>query len=99
MASVVAQQPTSSSSARPSPVVNGNANSEYINGHGALPESPASTAAPVSLPTKKQKNKKAADPSETGKLLAAKINQLEHDAAGEKDQEAEIGGLTFIKFV
>ena len=37
------------------------------------------------------KNKKAADPNETGKLLAAKINQLELDAAGEKDQEAEIG--------
>jgi hypothetical protein len=40
---------------------------------------------------KKGKPKKAADPSETGKLLAAKINQLELDAAGEKDQELEIG--------
>ena len=40
---------------------------------------------------KKSKHKKAADPSETGKLLAAKINQLELDAAGEKDQEQEIG--------
>lgn len=44
------------------------------------------------MPTpKKGKGKKAADPNETGKLLAAKINQLELDAAGEKDQELEIG--------
>ncbi len=40
---------------------------------------------------KKAKAKKAADPNETSKLLAAKISQLESDAAGEKDQEAEIG--------
>ncbi|KAK4862419.1 hypothetical protein LT330_002552 [Penicillium expansum] len=39
---------------------------------------------------KKNKGKKAADPNETSKLLAAKISQLEQDAAGEKDQEAEI---------
>lgn len=42
--------------------------------------------------TKKAASKKAADPSETSKLLAAKISQLESDQAGEKDQEAEIGG-------
>lgn len=40
---------------------------------------------------KKNKAKKTADPNETSKLLAAKISQLEQDAAGEKDQEAEIG--------
>ncbi|KAJ5352523.1 Taxilin family [Penicillium brevicompactum] len=39
---------------------------------------------------KKNKAKKTADPNETSKLLAAKISQLEQDAAGEKDQEAEI---------
>ncbi|KAJ5681773.1 uncharacterized protein N7477_001713 [Penicillium maclennaniae] len=39
---------------------------------------------------KKNKGKKAADPNETSKLLAAKISQLEQDAAGEKDQEQEI---------
>ncbi|KAJ5895225.1 hypothetical protein N7495_006916 [Penicillium taxi] len=39
---------------------------------------------------KKNKGKKATDPNETSKLLAAKISQLEQDAAGEKDQEAEI---------
>lgn len=42
---------------------------------------------------KKNKGKKAADPNETSKLLAAKISQLEQDAAGEKDQEVEIGTL------
>lgn len=41
--------------------------------------------------SKKNKGKKAADPNETSKLLAAKISQLEQDAAGEKDQEQEIG--------
>ncbi|KAE8147695.1 myosin-like coiled-coil protein-domain-containing protein [Aspergillus avenaceus] len=40
--------------------------------------------------SKKNKGKKMADPNETSKLLAAKISQLEQDAAGEKDQEAEI---------
>jgi chromosome segregation ATPase len=41
--------------------------------------------------TKKSgKAKKTSDPSETSKLLAAKISQLESDRAGEKDQEAEI---------
>ncbi|KAF3402501.1 Alpha-taxilin, partial [Talaromyces pinophilus] len=40
--------------------------------------------------SKKAKGKKVADPNETSKLLAAKISQLEQDAAGEKDQEAEI---------
>ena len=40
---------------------------------------------------KKGKGKKATDPNEASKLIAAKISQLELDAAGEKDQEAEIG--------
>ncbi|KAI9840217.1 MAG: hypothetical protein M1837_001845 [Sclerophora amabilis] len=44
----------------------------------------------MSSNSKKGKSKKAADPSETSKLLAAKISQLEMDKAGEKDQEAEI---------
>ncbi|KAJ5763288.1 hypothetical protein N7533_001969 [Penicillium manginii] len=39
---------------------------------------------------KKNKGKKVTDPNETSKLLAAKISQLEQDAAGEKDQEQEI---------
>jgi hypothetical protein len=40
---------------------------------------------------KKGKQKKATDPTEASKLIAAKISQLELDQAGEKDQEAEIG--------
>jgi hypothetical protein len=47
-----------------------------------------STSANIS---KKAKPKKATDPNEASKLIAAKISQLELDAAGEKDQEAEIG--------
>lgn len=50
--------------------------------------------APTAI-AKKGKGKKHADPGETSKLLAAKISQLEQDAAGEKDQEAEIGMLFF----
>jgi len=40
---------------------------------------------------KKGKQKKAAEPNESAKLIAARISQLEMDEAGEKDQEAEIG--------
>ncbi|KAF9881112.1 muscle-derived protein (neurite-outgrowth-promoting) [Colletotrichum karsti] len=39
---------------------------------------------------KKGKQKKAVDSNESAKLLAQRISQLEQDAAGEKDQEAEI---------
>ena len=48
--------------------------------------------------SKKNKGKKVADPNETSKLLAAKISQLEQDAAGEKDQEAEIGAWLALQF-
>ncbi len=50
-----------------------------------------STQAAASSAGKKAKAKKAPDPNEASKLIAAKISQLELDAAGEKDQEAEIG--------
>ena len=75
---------------------------DYINGHSSLPDAPNSTnavnnsvpapatAAPAAT-KKAMKGKKATDPNETGKLLAAKINQLELDAVEEKDQELEIG--------
>ena len=53
--------------------------------------SAAMQSAPGTKSAKKAKAKKGVDPNETGKLLAAKINQLEIDAAGEKDQEQEIG--------
>jgi hypothetical protein len=63
--------------------------SSYSNGHhhhhhDAPPSGYAGSA-------KKGKQKKATDPNEASKLIAAKISQLELDAAGEKDQEAEIG--------
>ena len=101
MAAVASQPPTGPNSSRSSSVVNGTAAVDYINGHGGLPDSPASNLAPAVAPpapaSKKAKGKKAVDPNETGKLLAAKINQLELDAAGEKDQELEIGGCILIR--
>jgi hypothetical protein len=42
-------------------------------------------------PAKKAKGKKAADPTEQQKQIQAKIAQLEQDAAGDKEQELEIG--------
>lgn len=45
------------------------------------------------LPGKKGKAKKAIDSTEASRLLQARISQLEQDAAGEKDQELEIGGF------
>lgn len=87
MAGTASQAPVASqATTRP-----GQAAMDFINGHGALPDSPASSSAPPPPAAKKGKGKKAVDPNETGKLLAAKINQLELDAAGDKEQEAEIG--------
>ena len=43
-------------------------------------------------PAKKGKGKKSTDPSEQQKQIQAKIAQLELDAAGDKEQELEIGG-------
>lgn len=53
---------------------------------------PAPTnVAPAGTTAKKGKAKKTTDPAEVGKLLAAKIGQLESDAAGERSEEQEIG--------
>ena len=90
MAAMASQPLTANASSRSSPAVNGNSSLEYVNGHGDLPDSPGSNVPPVAPSTKKGK-KKTTDPSETSKLLAAKINQLELDAVGEKEQELEIG--------
>ena len=98
MAGQVSQ--ASAAAARSAPAANPSL--DYINGHSSLPDAPNSTnavnnptsAATAAAPTatkKAMKGKKAADPNETGKLLAAKINQLELDAVEEKDQELEIG--------
>lgn len=97
MAGVAAQPPIASMSTRSSPVVNGNgsANLDYINGHGALPESPASAAPPSAATSKKAKaasnQKPQDDQKKTEKLLAARINELEQNTKGDKEQEAEIG--------
>lgn len=40
---------------------------------------------------KKAKGKRGMDSTEASRLLQARISQLEQDAAGEKDQEMEIG--------
>lgn len=65
----------------------------YTNGHhhhhhdgGSGQQSGSANAA------KKGKQKKAMDSKEAENLIAAKISQLELDAAGEQEQEAEIGG-------
>ncbi len=96
MAGPTSQAANPSASSRSSPALNNAPGLDYINGHGSLPDAPAFSAAPATAAplAKKGKGKKAADPNETGKLLAAKINQLELDAAGEKDQDAEIGGYS-----
>jgi chromosome segregation ATPase len=54
----------------------------------ALPPIESITPAANSKKPKGKKEKPGVD--ETSKLLAAKISQLEQDAAGEKDQEAEV---------
>lgn len=46
---------------------------------------------------KKGKAKKGADSNEASRLLQARISQLEQDAAGEKDQELEIGTTTISR--
>jgi chromosome segregation ATPase len=53
---------------------------------------PAEPVAPATTSTTKKAKGKKEKPGvdETSKLLAAKISQLEQDAAGEKDQEAEV---------
>lgn len=52
--------------------------------------STAPPPAPAGPPPKKGKNKKGADPRDASEQIAAKIAQLEQDAAGEKDQDVEI---------
>jgi hypothetical protein len=53
-------------------------------------------APPAAIPGKKGKQKKTPEPNEASKLIAQRISQLELDAAGEKDQEAEIGGCLLL---
>lgn len=66
------------------------ANSHVNHIHDSRP-APTPPAAAPSV-SKKGKQKKAMDSNEASKLVAARISQLELDAAGDKEQEAEIGG-------
>jgi hypothetical protein len=94
MASTVAAQQQTATNGSKATSSTGS-NNEYLNSNGTLPsmQPPTPPAAPAGAAgSKKSKSKKAVDPNETGKLLAAKVKQLELDAAGEKDQELEIGG-------
>lgn len=72
------------------------ANGHHGHSHGHESAS-ASNQTGLSNASKKSKAKKATDPNEASKLIAAKISQLELDAAGEKDQEAEIGASNNIR--
>ena len=56
---------------------------------------PAQSTQPAPPLAKKAKGKKSTDPSEQQKQIQAKIAQLEQDAAGDKEQELEIGAFAF----
>ena len=62
-----------------------------MNGQADAGEFLPPPAAPTTTTKKAKAKKEKMGPDETSKLLAAKISQLEQDAAGEKDQEVEIG--------
>lgn len=67
--------------------------SPYTNGHHHHHMHEGGAQSGAANMGKKGKQKKATDPTEASNLIAAKISQLESDAAGDKEQEAEIGGL------
>jgi hypothetical protein len=70
-------------------LTNGHHHHHHHEGGGAPTHGGSANASKKSKP-----KSKATDPNEASKLIAAKISQLELDAAGEKDQEAEIGAWT-----
>lgn len=81
------------------PVANGTPNQSTTDpAHAGHPvaghDNRQAPAPPAAVPGKKGKQKKTPEPTEASKLIAQRISQLELDAAGEKDQEAEIGGCT-----
>lgn len=61
----------------------GQLDAHLTNGHNGHAHPPATA--------KKTKGKKNMPNDEASRLLHARISQLEQDAAGEKDQELEIG--------
>lgn len=69
------------------------------NGYSGHPhDTRPAPAPPIAAASKKGKQKKAMDSNEASKLVAARISQLELDAAGEKDQEVEIGASPYFGF-
>lgn len=91
--------PTANSRAPSTAANHTHAEPGYTNGHHhhhhhePVPPQQHTAASAANAMKKAAKKQKATDPSEASKLIAAKISQLELDAAGEKDQEAEIGGF------
>jgi hypothetical protein len=79
------------SSRTPSSIPANHTHPEFTNGHHHHHHDVGAQSG--SAMGKKGKQKKATDPTEASNLIAAKISQLESDAAGDKEQEAEIGWL------
>lgn len=96
MATVAQPHQATLANVRPSPIQTSDGVKRVSSGTRDSPQDPLpmtssqpSTLAPVAA--KKGKGKKNTDPVDASKQIAAKIAQLEQDAAGEKDQEIEIG--------
>lgn len=68
----------------------GQLDEHLTNGHHGHAHPPASA--------KKPKGKKNMPNDEASRLLHARISQLEQDAAGEKDQELEIGASDLVVY-
>jgi hypothetical protein len=101
MSTAVNPTPTTvPTNSRPSsiPTPHTHADSPYTNGHAHHHHPHDGHPQSASNAAKKGKQKKAADPNEASKLIAAKISQLELGAAEDKEQEAEIGGLPVCYF-
>lgn len=97
MATVAQPHQVTVANVRPSPIQTSDGMKRVSPGPRESPSEPSpmassqpTTPAPVAA-SKKGKGKKNADPVDASKQIAAKIAQLEQNAAGEKDQEIEIG--------
>lgn len=104
MSASTANHPVAPAMAAPRPATT-SAEGPSTNGHVAhnhpAPPPPGAIAVAAAgiASSKKGKPKKAPESQEASKLIAQRISQLELDAAGDKEQEAEIGGLLPYFFV
>lgn len=100
MATANSLQNSAPTSSRSSSVANSISNhhhdAPYTNGHHHHHHAGSGSQLPASNVGKKGAKKKTPDADEASKLIAAKISQLESNAADEKDQEAEIGGSNLV---